>query len=58
MGAAALGIAAVIVSPWPTLALAIPACAATYAGTLRLVAPDLVRDVRRRLAAGMSRAPG
>jgi PST family polysaccharide transporter len=58
MGAAALGVAAAIDSPWPTLVVAIPACAATYAGTLRLVAPDQVRDLRSRLAAGLTRTPG
>lgn len=58
MGAVALGIAAAIDSPWPALAVAIPACAATYTGTLRLVAPALVYDLRDRLAAGLSRTPG
>jgi PST family polysaccharide transporter len=58
MGAAALGIAAAIESPWPALAVAIPVSAATYAGTLRLVAPALVRELRDRLAAGLSRTPG
>jgi len=56
--AAALGVAAAIDTPWLALAIAIPACAATYAGTLRLAAPELVRDLRSRLAAGRSRTPG
>jgi PST family polysaccharide transporter len=57
-GAAALGVTAAIDDPWPALAVAIPACAVTYAGTLWLAAPALVRDLRSRLAAGLSRTPG
>jgi PST family polysaccharide transporter len=58
MGAAAFGIAFAIDSPWPALAVAIPVCAMTYAGTLWLVAPELVRELRDRLTAGLSRSPG
>ena len=57
MGAVALGVAAAIEPPWPALAVAVPVCAATYAATLRLVAPALVRDLRSRLAAGLTRTP-
>lgn len=58
MGVAALGVAAAIDSPWPALVVAIPVCVATYAAALRLVAADQVRDLRSRLAAGLTRTPG
>jgi O-antigen/teichoic acid export membrane protein len=58
MGAAALLVNTAIGSPWLALAVAVPACAAVYAAMLRLVAPDLVRDLRFRLATGLNRAPG
>ena len=50
MGAALLGITLAVGTPWAVLAVGIPAGAAVYAGLLRLTAPDVVRDLRSRVA--------
>jgi lipopolysaccharide exporter len=50
MGAAVLAIALWIGTPWAALAVGIPVGAAVYAGLLRLTAPDVVRDLRWRVA--------
>jgi O-antigen/teichoic acid export membrane protein len=50
MGAAVLAIALAIETPSVALAVGIPAGAALYAALLRLTAPDVVRDLRWRVA--------
>jgi len=55
MGAVALAISATVDTPWAALALGIPVAGAVYAGLLRLVAGDVVRDLRWRVAAGLQR---
>jgi O-antigen/teichoic acid export membrane protein len=55
MGALALGISAWIESPWAALGLGIPVAAVAYGGLLWLVAPDVVRDLRWRVASGLQR---
>jgi O-antigen/teichoic acid export membrane protein len=51
MGAALLAIALAIETPWVALAVGIPAGAAVYGALLRLAAPDVVQDLRWRVAA-------
>jgi PST family polysaccharide transporter len=48
--AALLAISAAIASPWAALAVGGPVGALTYAALLRVLAPDVVRDLRARLA--------
>jgi Na+/H+ antiporter NhaA len=50
MGAAVLAVTLAIGTPWAVLAVGIPAGAAVYAALLRLTAPDVVRDLRSRVA--------
>jgi O-antigen/teichoic acid export membrane protein len=50
MGAAALVISLAISAPGAALAIGIPVSAGTYAGLLWLAAPDVVHDLRYRIA--------
>ena len=51
MGAAVLAVTLAIATPWATLVVAIPVGAVVYGTLLRLTAPDVVRDLRWRVAA-------
>ena len=55
MGAVALAISARIESPWLALGVGIPVGAVAYGGVLWLVAADVVRDLRWRVASGLQR---
>ncbi len=56
MAAVALFLASAIESPTAALAAAVPASGVTYLALLRLVAPDVNRDLRERIAGALQRA--
>ncbi|MDQ3890338.1 MAG: lipopolysaccharide biosynthesis protein [Actinomycetota bacterium] len=56
MAVVALSLAAVIDSPTGALAVAVPASALSYFGLLWVVAPDVNRDLRERIAGALQRA--
>jgi len=56
MGAVGLAIATAIDTPWAALGVAIPTCAAAYAGLLWILAPAAVLELRDRVAAARQRS--